>query len=197
MKEIKFNNETYKIEFYNQFNGLIQIFNNKDKYLYKFKENFGLDYYIKTICDKQFLFVKIFNDNKQIYFIFDKSKLIFSGDVKEINITLEKLIIMRNDINCFGQKRVVEINIKEDKLEEYLIYYDERKHLENINFLYLFLDAIKVKNYDSCCCYLSNELKAIDKDSLFGYFDDFDDYLFIEDACLLKKNNEVIKIVHL
>ena len=61
---------------------------------------------------------------------------------------------MQEDVSCYGQKRVVEFDLKSGEVEKYFVFADDRKVFKNINVLYLFLDAVKIKNYALCKEYL-------------------------------------------
>ena len=43
---------------------------------------------------------------------------------------------------------------------------------------------------------VDEELKRMNEQDFFEFFQEFDEYFFIGNSCVLQKNNEVIKIIH-
>lgn len=189
---IEFENEIYCVETNCKW---IQIYTPNYTYFIQKQDLISFNYEIKTI-NKKILFL-IFNfERDNYYYIFNSHKLMYGGILKEVNIKDNHLIVLNDYKSCYGQKRVIDFNIKDNTEENYLVYNDDRSVFTDINILYLFLDALKIKNYDLCKQYLSGELCEIDKECFFEFFKDFDEYRFIDDSCIIEKNNEVIKIVH-
>jgi len=192
-KIINFEKQIYMVESYNS--NIVNVYTPNQKYSINKAEFIDFNYEIKEVKKK--IMILCFNyEYCKHYFIFDTERLLFNGQLKEINIKDNHLILLKDDISCYGQKMVIDINLQDNTEERYFVYADNRKFYEDIDILYLFLDAVKIKNYDICKQYLSAELCDIDKDSLFDFFDDFEEYMFIEKDCILEKNNEVTKVVH-
>ena len=103
-------------------------------------------------------------------FIFDSEGLLYSGPVKEINSTENRLTILQQDISCYGQKRVFDFDLKENTSRSYLVYSDDRKVCEEIGLHHLFLDAVKIKNFNLCKQYISQELVKIEEELFFEFF---------------------------
>lgn len=187
----------FLINIYNQNYGLAQIIYNSNCINFVFNDiNFTCEEFIKKIDNKEFLFIKLSQLNESdFYYIFNQENLVFEGKIKDINITNSKIIILKNDITCYGQKNVVEYNVKDKKSEEYLVYYDSRNICKKIDIKYLFVDAIKIKNYELLKDYLSSDLKDLPEENFWLFFGLFDDYLFIENNCILYHNNQIVKIV--
>lgn len=192
-KVIAFDENLFLVEIYNS--KFIQLHTTKQTHNLSYDNFQSFNYYTKII-EKKLLFLVFNYINKSYYYIFDNTGLMFKGFVKEINIKDNKLIILQDDVSCYGQKRVVEFDLNSGEVEKYFVFADDRKVFKNINVLYLFLDAVKIKNYALCKEYLSTDLCDIDEESFFDYFEDFDNYFFIENCCVLEKNNEVMKIIH-
>ena len=190
---INFDNDLYLVEMHNS--KLIQIHTPKEKFILNRKDFIEFNFEIKTV-GKKLLFLRFKFKDGDYYYIFNSEKLIFNGLVKELNIQGTHLILLYDDISCYGQKRVVDFDLKEGKEEKYFVYGDERIVCKDVSSLYLFLDAVKIKNYALCEQYLSKDLCGLDENSFFEFFEDFDNYMFIENECVLEKNNEVIKVIH-
>ena len=185
-----------KIRYFKQSYGIIQVFFKNIKYEFKWGNDLqSLNCFTKKIADKRFAFIEI-NSNKKYCFIFSETKLIYEGYIKEINETANELLLLADEHNCYGQKTVHKISVKADKQEKYLVYYDEREVNKSFDIRYLFLDGVLLGSSELALPYLSSELKLLDFNLLSSYFENFDDYIFVEDNCLLKKNTEVFKIVH-
>ena len=192
-KVILYEEHMFCVEVYNGI--IIKVYTDSGEYTLTKKgiKNFRFDI---INCHKKLLFL-IFNfEDNNYYFIFKGTELIFSGFLKEFNIKDTHLILLNDDVSCYGQKQVLDLDIKENTQQRYFVYGDDREVFDKIDTLYLFLDAVKIKNYEICKQYLSNDLCEIEEDSFFEFFENFDEFRFIDDVCILEKNNEVIKIVH-
>lgn len=192
-KVIGYEDSLYLVEQYGT--NLIQVFSPKECLSMIGDDLIGFEYEIKNI-GKKILFLQFnFKQGKYCY-IFNNQNLIFSGYVEEINVKENHLIVLCADQSCYGQKRVIDFNIKDDKQEEYFVYGDDREVFDEIDMPYLFLDAVKIKSSKLYKQYLSQDLREINEKDFLSFFEDFDDYRIIENDYLLEKNNEVIKVVH-
>lgn len=192
-KIIEFEKQMFLIEIYNS--NLIKIYSPYQSYTIDKKGFIEFNYEIKMI-GKKVLFLCFKFETENYYCIFDDSKLIYEGVLKEINIKDNHLTLLNDDISCYGQKRVLDFNLKDNTCDTYFVYGDDREVYKDIDNTYLFLDAVKIKNYSLCKAYLSNELCEFGEEVLFEFFGDFDNYIFIEKSYVLEKNNEVTKVIH-
>lgn len=192
-KIINFEGQIFLIEILS--NNLIQIYAEQESYLLCKNDFIDYSVEIKT-CRDDLLFLCFKYKEGDYFYIFTKNNLLYQGLTKEINIKDNHLIVLKDDFSCYGQKRVIDFDLKEDTVKSYFVYSDEREICEDIGVLYLFLDAVKIKNHQLCKKYLSQELCELDESGLFEFFEEFDEYEFIDNACVLEKNNEVVKIVH-
>ena len=190
---ISFNGKIFLIELC--YGSLVKI-DCPDKSYYINKSNLlNFDYDIKK-CYKDLLFLTFKFDACDHQLVFSEEKLLINDTVKEINIKDDHLIMLIEKTSCFGQMKVVDIDLKEGTDTSYFVYTDDRKVFKELDIRYLFLDAVMINNFNLCEQYLSAELKDIGEEFYFEFFQDFEEYRFIENACVLEKNNEVIKIVH-
>lgn len=155
----------------------------------------GVDTSVIKISGKEVLLVKFDLVGCEYCYLIDDNELVFEGKIKEINVGTEKISLLKSGNNIYGQNLVFEYNVKEKTKNQFLVYLDERKVCEKLDIRYLFLDAIMIRNYGLCKKCLSENLN-IEEDDLFEFFKEFDSYYFIEQSCILEKNNEVQKIVN-
>jgi len=195
IKTISYNLKEIKIYLYHQPHSLIQIYFEDDIITNNFYSDFKFSHFSKKIDNTEILFIKLEFQEREFYYIFKSKEKIFEGYIKEINIKDKHLIVLLDDINCYGEKRVISINISTDEKEEYLIHYDNREVYLNLDIKYLFMDAILLSDFEKAKAYLSNDLKFLDDITLKQFFGEFDSYQLIEDVCLLEKNGELHSLI--
>ena len=196
IQNIKYNSSNLQIHLYDQAFSLCKIFYN-NTHTKTFCNNVKLSHFTKTIAGIEILFIKLIVGSRQYYYIFNKKNLLFEGYIKEINIKEKTLILLIDDINCYGEKRVKTFNLETNEQEQYLIHYDNRNIYLNLDINYLFLDAIMVQDFNKAKAYLSSDLRFLDSDILAQFFGDFDSYQLIENCCFLQKNDELTSIIQL
>ena len=185
------------IHYYNQSFSCVKLFYNNQAFTFNSTSNCKVNYFTKTIANKEILFVKLSVKDKEFYYIFKQNEKLFDGYIKDINIKDKTLILLVDDVNCYGEKRVKNFNIETAETNDYLIHFDKREICLNLDVAYLFLDAIMIDNFNTAKNYLSNDLKILDNKIFKTFFGEFDRYLIINNHCLLIKNGELYSIIQL
>ena len=135
-------------------------------------------------------YLVIFFKGVRDYVVIIKDKEFVIGSFyDEINIVDGELIFMCRCMDCLNHGKVFYLN-KNNEYDSYLVYLDnDNKELKDEFVPLVFLDAILVGNYKYANNLLDDTIRLDDGKKLVEFFDEFDEYLVLDDAfALLKKN---------
>lgn len=157
--------------------------------------NYKINIFEKKIKNNNLLFICFENNIKKYYIIVNKDNLIFKGFIKEININENNLIILLDNINCLGQKKVIEYDVDKNTQECYAVEYE--KKIIDCPIEIKFLEAVRVCNRKLTSECIGGELAGATIEDINEYLEEFDDFIEIEKSYILIKNFEAIKCIHL
>ena len=135
-------------------------------------------------------FCVIFFKGKRNYFVVIEGKSLKSADYyDEINTEKDELYFLTRVCDSLNHGKVR--HIKNKTYEEYNVYLDggEINISNNLKHL-VFLDCLKIGNFNYCNSLLSDSIKQEDSKNIKNFFPEFVDYYPVEDTTviLLKKN---------
>ena len=135
-------------------------------------------------------FCIIFFEGKRNYFVIIEGKTFKCADYfDEINSEKDELYFLTRAFDSLNHGKVR--HIKNKTYEEYAVYLDSEQVNIDINFIpIVFLDCLRVGNFNFCNSMLSDSIKQEDSKNIKTFFPEFDDYYPIEDniVILFKKN---------
>lgn len=180
----------YFVGEYSYFSLFINNFSIKRK-MYNVKSCFS---YTKKVQNEEFLFVVVNMENKNYLFLVKDDKLLWEGCFKEINVLEKEILILEDNESCLGEKLVIKYIVSDKKFEKYPVVYKKKK-LEFLSPVPAFLDCIMLHNYTQMKKLVSDDLIDFCCEKINDFCGDFDDYIFIENFCVLTKNFEAQKVL--
>lgn len=160
----------------------------------KIRQIKSLSFSNKKIAQKDYLFVIINCGEKKYLFLLDKKQLIWDGYFKEINILENEILILEDNNSCLGEKLVVKVDAGANKITKYPVIY-KKKSLEFSSPILAFLDSIIVHDYSQMKKYCAIDLTEICNENILLFCGEFDDYLLLDEGCVLLKNFEAQKVL--
>ena len=127
-------------------------------------------------------------------FLVKDDKLLWEGCFKEINVLEKEILILEDNESCLGEKLVIKYIVSDKKFEKYPVVYKKKK-LEFLSPVPAFLDCIMLHNYTQMKKLVSDDLIDFCCEKINDFCGDFDDYIFIENFCVLTKNFEAQKVL--